>query len=614
MNKIRIYVSCHKKSKLPTSSTFCPIQVGSAVAKKRFENMLHDDIGDNISTKNPMYCELTAQYWAWKNDVSDYYGFCHYRRYFSFSDSKLAQDIHGAINCDFLDSETEKMLGMSDEEISKRVLPYDFLIGSFANLRKVGIKSLYDQYDAVPDLNVSDMRLAIKILKKQHPEYAKCADEYMNGYILYPCNMFIMKKKLFFEYCEWLFPILEETEKQINWEDYSIEGYRTIGHIAERLLGIFFLYIKEHSNCKISVIPRTIVWSTDPLIIPKPHFEENNIPIVFCCSDFFVPYVSATLQSLIEHCSNKYNYDICFLHTDISKDNQDNLITMAEEYDNISIRFINILSLVYSLKLVANNHVSVQTFYRLLTNNIFSNYKKVLYLDSDLIILRDVAELYYTDLQDNLLAATIDPDHAGEYNGAIPGVKKYTSEVLKLSNPYQYFQAGVILFNIEEFNKQFSEKELIEYAQKREFMYVDQDVLNILCEKKVTYIDMRWNVMTDCNHFRMNGIIRRAPRDIYNAYMKSREMPYIIHYAGNEKPWNSPLSDYAEYFWTYSRKTMYYEAVLWRMGDIICSARASQNNATTNFLSKCFWKIANWMFPKGTHRREFVKGIYYRIR
>ena len=78
---IKIYVVCHKKSYVPKNPYLYPIQVGASIAGTRLSDMLDDDEGDNISEKNKSYCELTAQYWAWKNDDADYYGFFHYRRY-----------------------------------------------------------------------------------------------------------------------------------------------------------------------------------------------------------------------------------------------------------------------------------------------------------------------------------------------------------------------------------------------------------------------------------------------------------------------------------------------------------------------------------------------------
>ena len=74
---IRIFIACHKPTYVPENPLLYPVQVGSALAKSHFEGMQRDDEGDNISVKNPEYCELTAQYWAWKNVSCDYYGFFH---------------------------------------------------------------------------------------------------------------------------------------------------------------------------------------------------------------------------------------------------------------------------------------------------------------------------------------------------------------------------------------------------------------------------------------------------------------------------------------------------------------------------------------------------------
>ena len=90
MNKdpnIKIYVVCHKPSYVPENPYLCPIQVGTALSGNELEGMLHDNEGDNISDRNKTYCELTAQYWAWKNDDADYYGFFHYSRYIAFDPS-----------------------------------------------------------------------------------------------------------------------------------------------------------------------------------------------------------------------------------------------------------------------------------------------------------------------------------------------------------------------------------------------------------------------------------------------------------------------------------------------------------------------------------------------
>ena len=79
---IKILVCCHKADQqVPHHPLLYPIQVGAALSHTHFADFIHDDSGDNISLKNARYCELTAQYWAWKNLNADYYGLFHYRRY-----------------------------------------------------------------------------------------------------------------------------------------------------------------------------------------------------------------------------------------------------------------------------------------------------------------------------------------------------------------------------------------------------------------------------------------------------------------------------------------------------------------------------------------------------
>ena len=83
--QIQIFVACHKPTYVLDNRLLIPVQVGTELTNARYERMEYDNNGDNISAKNPQYCELTAQYWAWKNVTCDYYGFFHYRRYLSFA-------------------------------------------------------------------------------------------------------------------------------------------------------------------------------------------------------------------------------------------------------------------------------------------------------------------------------------------------------------------------------------------------------------------------------------------------------------------------------------------------------------------------------------------------
>ena len=86
MKNITVIVATHKKYEMPKDSMYLPVHVGS-IGKEDI-GYTKDDTGDNISIKNPYFCELTGLYWAWKNLDSEYIGLAHYRRHFSLKGNK----------------------------------------------------------------------------------------------------------------------------------------------------------------------------------------------------------------------------------------------------------------------------------------------------------------------------------------------------------------------------------------------------------------------------------------------------------------------------------------------------------------------------------------------
>lgn len=598
---IKIYISCHKPSQVPAGPWFYPIQVGAALSEDRMEGMLHDDVGENISEKNPMYCELTAQYWAWKNDEADYYGFCHYRRYFSFSPETCPEDDSGTIEFDALGKYALETMCLTDPaRIRAAVTAADFLVGAPMDFLKMHQRDLYSQYESSPQHYAKDMRLTLEILKKRSPEYAEAADAYMSGHIFYPCNMFIMKKELFREYCGWLFPILEEAERQINFQDYSVESTRVIGRLSERLLGVFYTYIQmNRPQCRRKVLQRAIIRDTTPLYCPRPVAGKNTAAVFFSIGDSYVPFAAGALRSLAEHTDPDRRYDLMILHRDITEKSRKRLEMVLQGFPNISLRLIDISAMVEGIDLAGRDHISAETFYRLLAPELFREYQKILYLDADMIFLRDVGELYDVDLGDSLLGAVMDPDHVGQYCGGAPATREYTDTVLKLKKPLEYFQAGVILMNLTALRSAFQPGELISFAADGRFLYMDQDALNIRCEGRVTFLDPRWNVLTDCLGQRFQNCIRFAPKRIIDGYQESRKDPYIIHYAGVEKPWNAPLSDMAEFYWEYARKTVFYEAVLAKLRASSASPAqpAMPDLGVMGALRNYFRKILNRIIP-----------------
>lgn len=218
MEKIKIFVACHKPYEVYHDDVYTPIHVGRAISncKEEMKGMIGDDTGDNISEKNPFYSELTAQYWAWKNvhDI-EYIGFGHYRRTF---EKRFNND---NIDNFFADGTDVILAGPM-----YRRWRYEFLKTFVCG---------------------EDLAIMLYSIKKLYPEYIDVISKYADGCIDYPLNMLVCKKALFDEYARWIFDILFECEKYIKPSPYS-RARRVYGYLSEFLMPAFFM----HNNCKIT--------------------------------------------------------------------------------------------------------------------------------------------------------------------------------------------------------------------------------------------------------------------------------------------------------------------------------------------------------------------------
>ena len=349
MKNIKILISCHKQSIVPESEIMLPIEVGSTLRSNHIEGAIQDNTGENISEKNKMYCELTAQYWAWKNMKADYYGFFHYRRYLSFSDKIYKTDQWQNVIEESPSKEMVNKYHLEDAEIQRLVENYDIVLAEEKNVEKMPDrnKSVYEQYKNGRSLNIRDIDLVRTIVLEKYPEYIDTFDAVLNGNKTCLCNMYIMKKEIFDRYMAWLFDILFEFEKRADMSEYTVEGYRTPGHLAERLLTVFCWYMEKNQNLKIKRVQTIVFLKTDQKMSleqaqrTKPAFFNNNIAIAVASNDYFIPYCATFLKSLMEHSDSQKNYDVLLLSQDVSEVNVKRLQKLVSEWGNFSLRIID---------------------------------------------------------------------------------------------------------------------------------------------------------------------------------------------------------------------------------------------------------------------------------
>lgn len=280
---VKILCVTHKACALPNLDFLIPIHAGRAVATEvskdgvisnktlnwLLKNTIGDDTGENISLRNRFYNETSAMYWTWKNYEQlgnpDYIGLMHYRRHFVLNDEYYKQQwVKGkdfdkamsTISENFIDETYLNRIGLSTENLQKLISENDLIVSypsQFDIVYPIDTANIRDDYAKnIPQVKAKDFDLMIDLIKNKYPEYSNNIDNYINGFSKYMFQMFIMKKELFFEYCEFLFEILFEIEKSVDFSVYETNGKRSLGYLAEIMLTIFtIIYEKQHNIKKI---------------------------------------------------------------------------------------------------------------------------------------------------------------------------------------------------------------------------------------------------------------------------------------------------------------------------------------------------------------------------
>lgn len=588
---INIFVSCHKNFYVPSNKYLQPIQVGAELSKVKYD-MLQDNTGDNISTLNPYYSELTTQYWAWKNIDCEYYGFFHYRRYFNFNKNLNSGN---QVNCENITDDVLQNMNINEDNMKKIIENYDIVLPA-RNM----VKNLYDDYKHGSQHNIKDLDYAIKVLHELHPEYDPIVKKTLKIKSVLCFNTFIMKKSFFLDYCQWLFPILERVHK---WKDYTFASAyetRTIGFLAERLFNIYIENLKKvNPNVKIKYLQVVFFEnSVNPYLNP---LNKNKIGICFASDNNYAKHLGVALSSLIQNIDDKNFYDIIIFDNHISSSNKKLFIKTVENKLNCSLRFLSTSKYVED-NFYERDHVKKSTYLRFLILDFLRNFKEIIYLDCDLIVNTDIAQLYDINLGSNLLGAVRD-SVAMAYNCRAWN-KEYNEKVLKLKEPYNYFNAGVLIFNVEELRKVTSAKALFEEGLRTKYQNQDQDILNILAQGRVYFLDCAWNVMPSPPSNSKN-IVSPAPVIHYQNYLNACKNPYIVHFAWHLQPVYANDVEFADLFWKYARASLFYELMLQEL--------FMYKTRKIPFKEKLKVKIKK-LFPADTKRGKFIRRFYHIFR
>ena len=287
---------------------------------------------------------------------------------------------------------------------------------------------------------------------------------------------------------------------------------------------------------------------------------KKEIPIFFSTDDNYIPFLDVAVRSLIKNASRDYQYRIIVLNTGLSPENVSTV--KQNECDGFAIDFADISRELETIKSRLKNvyHFSIVTYYRLFIASLFPQYDKIIYIDCDLVVTGDISKLYNVELGDNILGAV-----AEAYVASTPEFRDYARVAVGV-NPDTYFNAGVLLMNLEAFRANDIEKKFVHLITEYDFDVLDPDqgYLNYLCYGKVHLLPNGWN---------------KTPLPTPTEGEKS-----IVHYALYKKPWQYDDVIDGEYFWEYAKESPFYERILLKKASFTDEERAKKDAVATDIL------------------------------
>ena len=271
--------------------------------------------------------------------------------------------------------------------------------------------------------------------------------------------------------------------------------------------------------------------------------KQELIPIFFTIDDGYAPYLHVALISLIKNASKDRRYKIIVVYQELNEENRNNLAKLVEDYPNFEMEF---KFMKQSLDMITDrienrlrsDYFTMTIYFRIFIPDMYPEYDKAIYIDSDIIVPGDISELYDTDMHDNLIGVVTD----GSVND-VPEFQRYMTESLGLKLG-DYFNSGMLLMNMKELRNVHLAEHFLYLLNKYHFDCVapDQDYLNSMCYGKIEYLDSCWDAMPN----------RNKPEI---------ENPKIIHYNLFDKPWCYDDIQYQDYFWEYAKQSVYYDKI-----------------------------------------------------
>lgn len=343
------------------------------------------------------------------------------------------------------------------------------------------------------------------------------------------------------------------------------------------------------------------------------YISPSPVTVVLSADNKYLPYLAVTIQSLCAHASTQNHYEIYILHENITEENACKILTMQQEH--ISITFLSIteyLKTVDTSAFYLPSYPTLATYYRIFIPELFPDKEKVLYLDCDVVLCTDIANIFQYEMGTACIAAVHDYGVRIRYKQK-PRIHSYIDNILAI-DVQQYFQAGVILFAVQNMRSQnFLHNCLTFMAANPSPVFADQDVLNKVCESAVLFLPWEYNVLWHIPLLEKEALLHFKGDDA-ERYAKAATHPAIIHYSSSCKPWHFPNLPLADVFWQVAKLTSF-------LPEIQAEKAATQKKLHLEmrlypgiFALSCFWKGLSLLPFKPLREFAFRKHTQYRLK
>ncbi len=267
----------------------------------------------------------------------------------------------------------------------------------------------------------------------------------------------------------------------------------------------------------------------------------NNIPVFFTADEAYAPYLATAINSLVKNASPARKYSISVLHEDITPESISKILALAKE--NVSITFIPMKEGLDAITDKMSNRLrcdyfTLTIYFRLFIAEMFPEIDKCIYVDSDVVLVSDIAELYDVELGDNLFGACADKSVSD-----VPELAAYMENAVGVDR-HKYINSGILLMNAKKLREVGFRDHFLHLLTTHAFDCIapDQDYINAIAKKRILLLPDAWDTMPNPNNPEANDA-------------------KLIHYNLFSKPWCYDKIQYEDHFWRYAEDSGFIDEI-----------------------------------------------------